>query len=387
VSVQGRGLLALCAASIALLVTASSALAGITRYASATGATMDSDCTSPNPADPTNPPCSLRRAVETVAQTSDEVIVAPGSYNLGSPSLSIVKAINVHGQDGAARPQILSSSGSFGVGISIPGAVLRRVEIDYSGGLQALDVFGGMAEQVVVHSSGLYSCLVHYDTTLRDSVCLNTAGGIGVELQSLGATSSANLRNVTAIASGAGSYGIQVETNNNGDEQDAVAKNVIASGVAADVRADANAGGAVSTITMSNSNYATESEETPVGGTATVTDPGTGTNQTAVPIFTDPGTFFHQGAASPTIDAGAADGLLGTLDLDGEARTMGAAPDIGADEYYVAPPYTPPATSPPVTSTVPFDLAAAVRKCKKKFRKGTRARKKCIKKARARAGA
>jgi hypothetical protein len=45
-----------------------------------------------------------------------------------------------------------------------------------------------------------------------------------------------------------------------------------------------------------------------------------------------------------------------------------------------------PATATPVTPTT-FNLAAAIKKCKKKFRKGTKARKKCIRKARARAKA
>ena len=43
---------------------------------------------------------------------------------------------------------------------------------------------------------------------------------------------------------------------------------------------------------------------------------------------------FHQLAGSPTIDAGSsAATLLGSFDLDGEARIQGCAPDIGADEF------------------------------------------------------
>jgi hypothetical protein len=47
----------------------------------------------------------------------------------------------------------------------------------------------------------------------------------------------------------------------------------------------------------------------------------------------------------------------------------------------VTPP--PPVTTP---STATFNLAAAVKRCKKKFPKGPK-RKKCIKKAKRRAGA
>jgi hypothetical protein len=44
---------------------------------------------------------------------------------------------------------------------------------------------------------------------------------------------------------------------------------------------------------------------------------------------------------------------------------------------------SPVVTVPPVPQ--PFTLGAAIKRCKKKFRKGSKARKRCIKKARARA--
>jgi hypothetical protein len=382
VSASRKGILAAFAIAIAL-AAAPSAAGATTRYASPGGVTSG-NCTSPSPSDPTNPPCDLTHVVTFVAVGGDEVIVTPGTYDLGSGELIINKAINVHGQDGAPRPLILSSSGSFGATVNVPGAALRRMEIDYTGPFEGLDVSDGSTEQLVVHSTGAYSCLVESNATLRDSVCLNTAsGGIGVELQTPFATvSAANLRNVTAVGTAPTSYGIQVETFNSGDEQDAVAKNVIANGVAADVHASENTAGAVSTITLSNSNYDSQLE---TGSTAAVTDPGTGTgNQTAAPLFTDAGAgLFHEAAGSPTIDAGAVTDLLGTLDIDGEARTLGTVPDIGADEF--VPPASPaPPTSTP-TTTATFNLVAAIRRCKKKFRKGTKVRKRCIKKARARA--
>jgi hypothetical protein len=57
-----------------------------------------------------------------------------------------------------------------------------------------------------------------------------------------------------------------------------------------------------------------------------------GGNQTAAPIFVDAeNRNYHEAAGSPTIDAGIA-GELGPLDLDGNPRVQGTAPDIGAYE-------------------------------------------------------
>jgi hypothetical protein len=335
--------------TLALAAGVASATA-VVRYASPTGAAATSDCTSPDPL-AVNPPCTLTRAVGQVAVDGDEVIVAPGDYNLGSSNLQITKAISVHGADGQARPRILSSSPNFGVGMNAPTASLRRVAIEYSGPLEALDNFrSAVVEQVIVHTTGVYACLVRGDSTLRDSVCLDTApNGIGTELQTNG-TFSANLRNVTTVATGTGSFGIQVEVPNTGQQQNVVAKNVIADGVSADVHAFAG-GGAVGTVTLSNSNYSSELE---TGlGTATVTNPGTGVgNQTAAPLFTDAGAgLFHEAVGSPTIDAGAAVDLMGSADIDADPRTVGAAPDIGADEFVSSPP-TPPASVPSNAFTI-----------------------------------
>ncbi len=43
---------------------------------------------------------------------------------------------------------------------------------------------------------------------------------------------------------------------------------------------------------------------------------------------------FHEVAGSPTVDAGSPDPFTDSLDVDGEARVMGAAIDIGADELH-----------------------------------------------------
>jgi hypothetical protein len=384
-----QGALAAAVVLVALLTVASSAAATV-RYASPSGATTG-QCTSTDPLS-ANRPCDIERAVQTVAQDTDEVIVNSGTYDLLGHSLDIGKAIYVHGRDGQLRPVIFSTSSSAGVTVTDPGARLRRVTLDYSGAVQGINInVPATVEQIVVHSNSPYACLLEYDAILRDSVCFNDGiGGIAVEAQSLTAVSSADLRNVTAVATGTGSYGIEVRTSNAGDQQDVIAKNVIADGVSADVRAVAGVTGSISTITLSTSNYAIISED-PGSGITSVTEPGTGIgNQIVAPLFTDAGAgLFHQAIGSPTINAGTAVDLMGARDVDGNLRTQGAAPDIGADEYpqvsLTPPPPTTPVTTPLATPT--FDLTAAIKRCKKKFRKGTKKRKRCIKKARARAQA
>ena len=78
---------------------------------------------------------------------------------------------------------------------------------------------------------------------------------------------------------------------------------------------------------------------------------GTG-NISVAPLFVDAGAGdYRQAPGSPTVDAGTTDPDLGTTDLDGDARTLGSAPDIGADE--LVPAVTPPPpgdTTPPETT-------------------------------------
>jgi hypothetical protein len=138
---------------------------------------------------------------------------------------------------------------------------------------------------------------------------------------------------------------------------------VIARGPEADVRSLAPGVADTAVVTLDHSNYATEAEEG--AGTATVTDPGSGANQTVAPLFVNAaGGDFHQRARSPTIDAGAADPLLGPVDLDGQPRSQGAAPDIGADEFKPSPPPPPAAPDTAITLDVDAKRKQKVRKLK-----------------------
>jgi hypothetical protein len=71
-----------------------------------------------------------------------------------------------------------------------------------------------------------------------------------------------------------------------------------------------------------------------VTGSGCAFTPGVNGNVSATPRFVAPAAKdFHLRPDSPGVDAGAAVAALPALDLDGEARTIGTSPDIGADEF------------------------------------------------------
>ena len=113
---------------------------------------------------------------------------------------------------------------------------------------------------------------------------------------------------------------------------------------------------------LGSSNYDDAGEVEGGGGNASVTQEGNPANQVALPVFANPATGdFHQVQGSPTIDAGnGAVSLLGTQDFDRDARVLGGAIDIGADEF------VPPSAGEPDTRA-PFTLIS--KQPKKKTRK------------------
>ena len=297
-------------------------------------------------------PCSLDTAVEAAAvQPGDDVVVTPGSYTVAE--LDVTKAITVHGQAGHPVPTVTTSSS---IGVYVAGAAtVSDLNLVASAQSSLLYVAAGPAtiERITasVHFGGSTACAIAASAVLRDSVC-RAAGanskGVGTNVSAAPGAVAITLRNVTAFG---GSAGVGFDVNGAGAAFAIDAKNVVAhyaggpSG--ADVLASANTGASV-LVTLANSNYATELE---VGG-ATVTDPGTGSNQTAAPLFVDAANGdFHQAPGSPTLDAGVLDASTGSTDFEGDARAIRATaacpalPDIGADEMTTTLECDPPDTT------------------------------------------
>jgi hypothetical protein len=319
----------------------SSAQAAI-RYA-APGGTGADPCASPST------PCTIYKAADgaapgTTVQPGDEVILAPGEYSdaagdLGpGKTVQLAQGISVHGEAGAARPLIRLVEASGGAFSVLEGDTLSHIEIDSSTAQSNLTVSNGVLEDAIVRNSsavaGTIAC-VHVAGTIRNSACL--AGGANAvaigESNSTAATSTARLRNVTAISTGSGGRGLSYAIFGSGGVT-VNAKAVIAQGAGTDVAAEgleAGGFGGHVAIELDHSDFASAKEfKAGAGASATITAPETNGNITGVPLLAADG--YHQLEGSPTIDTGAVDGFSGATDIDGQSRSIGP-PDIGADEW------------------------------------------------------
>ncbi len=163
---------------------------------------------------------------------------------------------------------------------------------------------GILVERLEVHSSAADACAIGYSGLVRDLLCVSSAaGGAALEDSWGGGTGVLTLRNVTAIATGAGSYGILANSTSNDTNLDISARNVIASGVLADIGSGETGTNSESDVILSYSNYDKIEE---LGGGNVSNVGSVSTNQTALPIFLD-ATLYHQAQNSPTVDKGATD--------------------------------------------------------------------------------
>jgi len=307
--------------------------ATVTRHASPGG-----NFESTNECTDASSPCELQHAFDK-SLSGDEVVIHPGVYNRATEVNVNNENLNIHGVAGQPRPRIVSSAGGA-LFVNGPGITLRHIEIENpgGGGLNFRSV-GGVAQEVVVQA-GTDACLVQLGGTLKDTLCWATGDdALAVTIIGVGASSTFALRNVTAIATGPSSTGLHAESANvvcgSGCSADVSATNTIARGTQYDVSASADPAASSTSITLSYSNF-DPGKRAEFSGNAHVNDGGH--NQAGAPLFAAP-TDFHQAAGSPTIDAGLTDDASnGPFDFDGGARTLGAATDIGADEFVPAAP-------------------------------------------------
>ena len=323
-------------------VAAASPAAAVTRYAKPSGGMTE--CTTPETA------CEVNYAVETKAQPGEEVILAPGDYIFGAGDALVVnKRLNIHGTAGQARPRLVfSGSGNPGLNVLAAGANTQLAHLqpeNVADGAALRVEAAAVAEDLVVRhtgsSGGSAVNLQNGAALLRDSVVFASGTGTIAVLVTNGAH---ELRNVTAIAAGSNgpavlAFADTVAPPSCTNSGQVTARNVITRGGRADYEvesdSDCNNAGRRASATVTSSNYRTSKVRTLAGGAFN----DGGGNQTNVdPHFVDVfGGDYHQVASSPTIDAGTTDAQIGPVDIDGQARTMGCAPDIGADEFASAP--------------------------------------------------
>jgi len=356
--VRQTGRVLVLAAALSLL-TACTAM-GATRYA-APGGTGKDPCANPSR------PCSVYAAADgkvpgTTIEAGDVVELAPGIYHAENEGefgeiagVMLPQGVTVRGEPGKARPAIVVLDNEAGYGafyFPFASEVADVAIHNRSGHGAAITVSGGAMERVISRSASGEPACYFDEGTIRSSACISSGGSpaIGTNITTTG-TFEGVIRNSTFIATGPGSVGMEFiyAAFKRGLTVNIDATGVLIEGEEKDVVLKAwpnNKGrGAIVNLDLRNSSYQTVETEAEAGGRASVTRPGTNGNITAAPLLADD--YLHQLPGSPTIDKGAVDSASSAFDIFEEPRTLGGAPDIGADEFgsYPAQPNSAPVTT------------------------------------------
>jgi hypothetical protein len=262
----------------------------------------------------------------------------------GVGAADVVTAVSVTAPDGTGIDIV-------NAGTVTASTVNARFALDLQGGAVRRSTLNGSQDGVVAFGSGPIAGLV------SDSVITSTAeDGAAVLAESVNVFPlSVKLRNVTAIASGKDSTGLEAQAQENSSVTPGAidARNVIARGTAHDVFAQpgdssgCGSGCSPGRVTIGYSNFrsADGSVDTTIGH-----------NQSADPLLVNPvtgaGQDFHiASASSPLIGGGTPDPSNGPADRDGVAHPD--PPAIGAYEYPVSPDTSTGTPSPAVPTTNP----------------------------------
>jgi hypothetical protein len=374
-------------AVLALFALAAPASAATTWYASPTGS--GTTCTQVSP-------CTVQTVFDNASPIAagDTVILDGGTYQVPT-ALEVHKKVSIEGAAGEAEP-VLVGGPSTDITLAYDPASASGT-VTHISGIEVTNEFateGHALELVIGQDSDLITIdrvIAEASASADNAILLNglvdarvldslafATGTNSVALDVEGpnaANNEADLRNVTAVAPGSGSTGILFDPDVFSFMMgpaicigsSATMKNTIARGGSPSSDIVAHDGTGIlgpcsASVASSNSNWRGES-----GGNASdVTS--TNDQHSVDPLFANAaGGDFHEAPGSPTIDAGSADPLNGPQDLDGQPRTLGAAPDIGAYESQRPAPVVPigsKAPPPPVGSKLSFhpDAFAAAKR-------------------------
>jgi hypothetical protein len=327
----------------AVLLLATGVAAAEQLYASPSGS-ASSNCAEGSP-------CSAQRAF-ALAQAGAEIIIGPGTYQLHDEEalVSEMPGLNVHGAAGSAPPLIQAFQAESGLAMALagPGSRASNLELTVNATESANGFVCGEGVQaerlrVVVAAAAARAIVLRNGCQLRSSVAVahslgEAAAGVSATDFSSSGTVEAQLRNVTAIATGPGGIGLAASAPGDPFEEEGGTYvvdtlNTIAIGAPVDVLSAGGLG--TSLVKIANSDYDLAEGRPETRGSII---PGAG-NQTAPPLFVGAaGEDYREATGSPTIDAGVVDPLIGSVALGGEARVIGPAPDIGAFETTVVVP-------------------------------------------------
>jgi hypothetical protein len=316
---------ALLAAALVLLGLPAASAADV-RHAAPAGVSLI--CSEPAP-------CSLRTAVESAA-VGDEVVLAPGEYPPLASDLNAVAQLDVHGASRSPRAVIVLS-GAARVRLD-GGERLSDVDVVSSGWDSAVTINGGATAErvrIAVTATSAYGAEIYTGSLLDSSVLASGPTSVAVQTLPNGLTVTATLRNDTILAPGRGSVAYSVAQIAASGGTTANVANTILLGEGTDLATSSGGGSSTVDVNLDHDNL-----------TSTTGLPGhrhdLGGNQSGTPplLVNVASGDLHQLPSSPTVDAGLDADANGSLDVDGDARRVGAT-DIGADEL-VPPPPDPP---------------------------------------------
>ncbi len=324
--------------ALALMLVLAPSATATDRHAVPTGGSASGACD-------LGTPCTLARAFAAAAD-ADEIRLASGTYDIPAQLTLTANDAIVGPELGAAtRPVLQDSNATTATTLLIDAdrVTLRglRVEGSSTGATDDLVEFGGthyggQVEGMEIYQAGTAPALSGISLWVRDSVVVNQATGGVAGLMSGTVVGS------TFLADAANGCALEISTARFASTDTLLIRNTILRGGTTggrDLRVTDTDGfgpkGAAADIDFSN--YRSGNMQQPLGGGITFGP----NNQPASPpllVNLSGGADVHQQAASPTIGAGSiADASTSLTDWEGDPRTIGAAPDIGADEAALAP--------------------------------------------------
>jgi hypothetical protein len=351
-------------AALAVCAAVAPAAQAVNRYAEP-GGQASGACTDPTPGSG----CEFEWAVEAAAGDNDNVILAPGSYTESGLIAVANPGVDIIGPGTAQATLNSSAPTALGLNDLAQGSSVSGLTIHHTGNGDGLFLDDGMkVERLSVGSTaGNSACHAPEGARIIDTVCRNTnAGGVAailIDPLGAGTIGSSRLHNVTAYATGASANALRLSASLSGEGYITARNSIFRALGQATVDIVATDDGS-SAFAVVDADYSAFEESGSSGPSAEVAAAGAFHNIVALPVFTSASGNFHQAAGSPTIDKGTAavsSPVLSTLDIDGQARIMGSAPDIGADEF--APPPPPPAQPQPSVQSP--TATAPGRKCPK----------------------
>lgn len=299
-------------------------------------------------------PCTLAFAVFG-ASAGDTVSLAPGTYAVTADLDPSAADLTI---EGASTTPVLAVGATERITTFAPRITLRNLRIQGSNPgaplVSANSGFSGtVLDRVTVAQGADALAIAGRDLTIRHSVVTNNSSAAAIVI------ANGTIIGSTVIARGA-APAISVSTSYvaTGGTGAVIVRNTIARGGGAEdieVTDTHNGGGDNRAVSMDIGFSAYGTGRLLLNGpdASVVGDGAAGNNVAATPVLVDlaGATDLRQLAGSPTIDAGSAAVVAaGATDVEGDPRVIGAAPDIGADEYVPAPAATT-GTATAVTTT------------------------------------